>query len=118
MSYEAHDASPRIIGVSVALLVLGVALSLAASFGLYAAKMKVTPNPPPRQTSFTEGAAYQPEVIRDRDQLDATAQHQLHTYAWVDRKAGIAEIPIDRAMALLAAGVKPVPAQKEPGQVP
>jgi len=32
---------------------------------------------------------------------------RLSSYGWVDRKAGVAHIPIDQAMRLVAAGVRP-----------
>jgi hypothetical protein len=40
---------------------------------------------------------------RDR----AARQKQLGSYGWVDRKAGVVRIPIDRAMELSAQGVRP-----------
>lgn len=38
------------------------------------------------------------------DALRAQQRELLHGYGWVDRQAGIACIPVERAMALLAAG--------------
>ena len=39
---------------------------------------------------------------RDMAELRASEDAQLQSYGWVDRQAGIAAIPIKRAMALLA----------------
>lgn len=42
------------------------------------------------------------------DQMLATAHEQLESYGWVDRRAGLAHIPIDRAKELLLEqGVNP-----------
>lgn len=43
-------------------------------------------------------SAPQPELKEDRDKKEA----QLHSAGWVDRNAGIAHIPIDDAMNILA----------------
>jgi hypothetical protein len=42
-------------------------------------------------------------------QMRSEAETQLGSYEWVDREAGIARIPIERAMRLLAEGDVPVP---------
>lgn len=49
-------------------------------------------------------SAPQPEMQRERREKEA----RLHSAGWVDRKAGIAHIPIDDAMDILAsrAGAK------------
>jgi hypothetical protein len=41
--------------------------------------------------------------LRDRD----AQRERLGSYGWVDRKAGVVRIPIDRAMELSAQGVRP-----------
>jgi hypothetical protein len=43
--------------------------------------------------------------VRDR----ATRLERLNSYGWVDRNAGIVHLPIDRAMELVAQGVRPTP---------
>jgi hypothetical protein len=53
-----------------------------------------------------ERAEYQRKVVSQRSEELATVQAaqeaQLHGYRWVDRARGVAAIPIDRAMALVA----------------
>jgi hypothetical protein len=53
-----------------------------------------------------ERGEYQRKVVSQRSEELATVQAaqeaQLHGYRWVDRARGIAAIPIDRAMALMA----------------
>jgi hypothetical protein len=38
----------------------------------------------------------------DYQEMRAAEEAQLHSYRWVDREAGIAAIPIERAMEILA----------------
>jgi hypothetical protein len=45
-------------------------------------------------------------------------EQQLHTYGWVDEKAGVAHIPIERAMELVAERGLPVRAQAGESAVP
>ena len=120
MSYEKQDASLRLVGIAAALLAFGIAASLGASAWWYAARYRaaVTPDPAGEATSFTHGPAAEPDIRRDWREVEASARARLEGYAWVDRDAGIARIPIERAMALIAAGAKPAPGTKEPGQVP
>jgi hypothetical protein len=40
-------------------------------------------------------------------------QARLHSYGWVDRRAGVARIPIDRAMELVAAEQSQPPSTKK-----
>jgi len=50
------------------------------------------------------------ERVRARD------LERLSSYGWVDRKAGVAHIPIDEAMQLVAGGARP--SGSEPGTPP
>jgi hypothetical protein len=120
MSYESRDASLKIIGVAAALLVLGVAASIAVSAWWYHGRYGDATGamPAPRQRYFTNGPAAEPDIRRDWREVDAAARERLGTYGWVDRGAGVAHIPIERAMTLVAHGVKPAAAPAEPGQVP
>lgn len=52
----------------------------------------------------------------DRADLQAKQAAQLRGYAWIDRSAGTARIPIEDAMAILAA--KGPAAYDPPGQAP
>ncbi len=53
---------------------------------------------------------------RDYQEMRAAEEAQLHSYRWVDREAGIAAIPIERAMEILAG--RGLPAQKSPVKRP
>ena len=53
---------------------------------------------------------------RDYQDMRAAEEAQLRSYGWVDREAGIAAIPIERAMEILAS--RGLPAQKSPAKSP
>ena len=48
--------------------------------------------------------------LKTLEQVRHRESDLLHSYGWVDRDAGIARIPIDRAMAILAGRGWPAPA--------
>jgi len=55
--------------------------------------------------------------LADRGERQRAAQRaRLGSYGWVDRQAGVAHIPIDRAMELVAQGIRPMPAPRTPAQ--
>jgi hypothetical protein len=120
MSYEVQDASLRVIGISAALLLGGIALSIGASAWWYHVHGHGADFAPAtaRQTSFQDGAGAESSIERDWRTIHVAADKRLTGYGWVDRRAGVVHIPIERAMALVAGGAKPVPGPKETGQVP
>ena len=59
--------------------------------------------------------------VDERNQLQKFVldqEKQLHSYGWVDQKAGVAHIPIDRAMELLAERGLPVRSETADGRAP
>lgn len=52
----------------------------------------------------------------DRAAYDAEKARLLTGYAWLDRRQGLARIPIDAAMTLMAAGVRADTSGKRGGQ--
>lgn len=103
--YERSDADPRLI----AALALGMAVFLAAT--------------PPLLRLIYPSATRQAAIGRDQPQpaapwleinpreslaaLRAREDAALTRYGWIDRAHGVAQIPIDRAMALLAQRGRP-----------
>ena len=55
--------------------------------------------------------------VKDMDELRARETSTLTSYGWVDRQAGVARIPIDRAIDLLLASGLPAP-RPEPTPAP
>jgi hypothetical protein len=52
--------------------------------------------------TWISGAVLETEPQTDMRQYLQGKQHLIDTYAWVDRQAGIARIPLDQAMRALA----------------
>ncbi|HTL66053.1 MAG TPA: hypothetical protein VL200_00180 [Lacunisphaera sp.] len=118
MNHETSDASPRLIATVAAVLVVGFVLSLAASVWVESDLMSRpgAPRTVARQAAFPPGPAEAPEVVQVRRRLEAAAAERLRQYGWVDRPAGVARIPLQRAMDLVVHGVNPVPGDIPPGQ--
>ena len=55
---------------------------------------------------------------KDLSELRERENAVLATYAWVDQEKGIAQIPVDRALDILAAKGLPVPPTATPGPAP
>jgi hypothetical protein len=89
-----------------ALLIAGaIALGIAAGFVILHAGRQGTPvwaAQPGVPPSIAGPVSLQPDPERDIASLRAEKRRILTTYAWVDRAHGIARIPIDRAIVLLA----------------
>ena len=85
-------------GIVVASIVLALlvsrALLAALGVGLH------DPSLAPRELPPTPREQVRP--ITDYKRYRAAEQAKLEAYAWVDRKGGIVQIPIERAMALVA----------------
>jgi hypothetical protein len=56
----------------------------------------------PDDTGALSGPRLQAEPSTDFQKMRAEVMSHLNEYGWVDRKAGIAHIPIDRAMEIVA----------------
>lgn len=105
--YERRDAPPKWVAAGLAgllsLIGIGafVAWAILAGFG--------GARPAPTLTGFDRAAAIpasprlEVDQTRDRIALDAQAEARLTGYGWTNQAAGLAHIPIERAMALHAA---------------
>jgi hypothetical protein len=120
--YETEDFSPRgirwftaglaVLAVTVLLLMGGLLLLLSGGW-------------PPRQgivTPMVPAPNMSPEPdlqvasSLDYQAMRAAEESQLNSYRWVDREAGIAAIPIERAMEILAG--RRLPARKSAAKSP
>lgn len=102
--HEASDASLRVIGVIAAALAIGVAAVLLVSYALFAGTRGRRPLGPElgKRADFQNGPEERTAIAQDWAELDAENRRNLTTYGWIDRRAGIVRIPVDRAMDLMA----------------
>ena len=128
VQYDQSDLSAR--GIVIFLIALAVTVGLihliSWSFFRYltgnepaapAAAVLVTP---PRATQGNPVQRFpapvlQPDPVADLDQFRTRLDEHLHSYGWVDQKAGVVHIPIERAMELVAQQGLPV---REPPALP
>jgi hypothetical protein len=114
--YEPADAQPRvaaaIAGSLAAMIAIGFALSIfihlherarsgaeaALGFG----------------GRFQHGPEERTSIEESWADYDRSVRGHLGGYAWVDRRAGIVRIPIERAMELVAGGASPGPDESSP----
>ncbi|HRW10811.1 MAG TPA: c-type cytochrome, partial [Caldilineaceae bacterium] len=89
-------------GCSIAALALLIALLAGAALGT-PWLLSVLANGATDTSALTPGAAH--DLLIEQQQ---PALAQLESYGWVDQEGGIAHIPIDRAITLLAASELPV----------
>jgi hypothetical protein len=125
-SEEDRISTPTIVIVGVASLVVFFLAGLAASSYLQVRQGERGPLPIPPEAGqskigMVEQQLFELSVRGERDR--ATRLERLRSYGWVDRAGGVAHIPIDQAMELVAKGVRPAPgpAQEErrvPGAQP
>ncbi|MGE7138288.1 hypothetical protein ACQKIE_11720 [Luteibacter sp. NPDC031894] len=101
MSHEAQGLGSRGLVRLAAILVGSAAFVLVACYFLWRSWVTV-PRPAPRP----EQPALQSEPRRDLDMF-RRRQRNADQWGWVDREHGIARIPVERAMQLMAKEHKP-----------
>ena len=102
--HEIRDVAPRAVLYSGIGLLLGTALCSLLVVGLLAIlPAPERPTKPALETVSQEPPAPRLEIDgrRNRAAVERAAASKLSGYAWVDRSAGTARIPIARAMELL-----------------
>ena len=104
--HETRDASMRnVIAFGVALLVLIVVGLLVSEGVLHYFEVRQSLGPPasPFESVRTLPPAPRLQVapVEDLARYRAAQESTLNSYGWVDQKAGVVRIPIDRAMDLL-----------------
>jgi len=106
--YETQDASLRLIAILALVLVGLIALSLGVSAVIFPRRdARAAASPFVAEEAYQHWAAWQSGIARDWVELDRRTRQNLTTYGWVDRKAGVARIPIDRAMGIIAKESQP-----------
>jgi hypothetical protein len=107
VKYETEDFNPRGIRwftaglavLAVVVLILMGGLLWVLSDGRPPRQGIVTPSVP--APNMSPAPDLQVASSQDYQEMRANEEAQLHSYGWVDRQAGIAAIPIERAMELL-----------------
>lgn len=108
--YELRDVDFRRVAIAGIALIVGSLLALVAmafTFKYFAAR-EAESQPPRASLVAPPSDALPPEPrlqttpFDDIRTLRAAEDAELGTYGWIDRKAGIARIPIDRAIEILA----------------
>jgi hypothetical protein len=101
--YERSDISARAAIIGVGGVLALAAIGGVSAWGLLAALGKDASPTAPMNPHFTApGPRLQSAPRLDRAVIERRAQLRLESYGWVDRPAGLAHIPIDRAMTLQA----------------
>ncbi|HEY1749951.1 MAG TPA: hypothetical protein VGG29_01725 [Caulobacteraceae bacterium] len=104
--HERQDAPPGLVLGALAGLLGLIGVGLLVAWGVAAAFHARAPSLALSGFERVAGEAPAPRLETDprsdRLTLERRAQARLAGYGWTDRSAGLAHIPIDRAMALLA----------------
>ncbi len=117
-SEEDRIRTPAIVAVGVGALVVFVLASLVTGSYRFAREGEHGPLPVPPEVGRSKiGLVEQQDFdLAVRGERDREARRErLGSYGWVDRSTGVAHVPIDLAMELVAKGVRaaPGPAQRE-----
>jgi hypothetical protein len=105
-SHETSDANIRnliIFGVGLSLLVIAGLLLSGAVFHYFVGHQGLGPPASPFENvrMLPSEPRLQVTAPKDLQQYKAAQDEILNNYGWVDEKAGIVKIPIDRAMDIL-----------------
>lgn len=104
--HETRDADVRPIvltGLGLALIVALVALSVYGVLTYLGAHPPATTRVNPmsgEDSQIPPAPRIEEHPAIEIQQLHAQEDHTLSTYGWMDKKAGVVRIPIDRAMEL------------------
>ena len=101
VDYERRDVSPRLLGLlglGLFVVVIGSAAGLAYLYPPGSTKLlwQQPPATPPGRPRLQVDPAADLAAVR------LQAGFRLHSYGWVDRKQGIAHVPIEEAMRRVA----------------
>ncbi|HZE14015.1 MAG TPA: hypothetical protein VE086_09670 [Chthoniobacterales bacterium] len=106
--HETRDANVRAVtwfAVGLVISAIAIHLAVGALWPLFA-KQHPSPDPPSRIVLEPHVLAPEPRLqanpIPEMNQLRASEDKKLNSYGWIDKQHGIARIPIDRAMDLVA----------------
>jgi hypothetical protein len=105
--YELSDLKARNIALFAAALAITIALVLLVSYWLFEfaaqqAEKEHLPSPLASTREPTPEPRLQFHAPKELQEMRAAEDALLKNYGWIDQKAGIVRIPVDRAIELLA----------------
>jgi hypothetical protein len=105
--HETRDVDIRFIGLfslSMVVLLVGSLALMGWLFGVFAGKpLGRSRSAPIAETRpYPSAPRLQASPTRDMQEMRRSENTRLQSYGWIDQAAGIARIPIDQAMELLA----------------
>jgi hypothetical protein len=89
-----------LLSLAVGLIVIGI--GLVSLFGFLVHKQGAVPDPSAGPSELPPAPRLQVTPAADLHQLRERENNLLNDYGWVDRKEGMARIPIDRAMDIIS----------------
>ncbi len=115
--YEKRDADIRSVGMFALGLFLVILLTLILMvklFNYFTTSQKLGPPASPfvNTRALPPQPRLQVEPHEDLKRYRESEDKLLHDYGWIDQKAGVVRIPIDRAMDLLVERGLPINADK------
>lgn len=121
-SEDDHVSTGKIVAVGVGSLLIFFVASLLTVMYLRARQAEHGPMARPPDIGQSKIGMVEQQLfdvatrgLEDRDRR----LERLRSYGWVNREAGVAHMPIDRAMELVAKGVRPrAPGDGEPPRPP
>lgn len=128
--YDRSDLSSRGVLAFLIGLAITVLLIHLITWGLFRYFAKNQLATPPRSFAVIQPAAtkgknvepvltfpapqLQPDPVADLNKFRASVEEQLNTYGWVDQKAGVVHIPVERAIDIVSQQGLPTRPQTAP----
>jgi len=101
-AHESRDIAVRPIAWAIAALFTTIALASGLLYWIYPTRTPAFEPPATEWTARVEDSTHlQTNPPRELEQLRREQKLKLQSYGWVDRRQGIARIPIEQAIALL-----------------
>jgi hypothetical protein len=100
---EGKDAPPSVPALLAGSMAAIVAVCLISGLLIAGRTTKHGTELSAEEGLFQHGPQAKTDIDRAWDTLDPTAGSPADRYAWIDRRAGIVQVPIDRAIDLICA---------------
>jgi hypothetical protein len=104
---EREDAHPAVAAVLAGSLGVIVAVCILGGYLIAGHAGNRGEGLPAAEGIFQDGANERTDIDRAWDTVRQKTGTVSDRYAWIDRRAGIVQVPIDRAIDLVCAGQKP-----------